>query len=565
MIQLIVTIIIRNLNSNEEAHPTPHTPDMASPLPPLKKATRLLLFAAFIWAISCWTWTITHLQSAVSSSLLSPSSSLQQQDAPSSLSNERTRHLSNSVNNSSSRMVRPSSKAQDSHHSIHLRRRETTASSASASQLNQPPPITSLIYPLHAKSGTHHAYLYIGSPVPQRQTLIVDTGSRLTAFPCQPHCSNCGEHASSPFQLSESTSSEIVPCGECSLSRGDFELEGYFSGNGIGGNSLRGATGNEADIQLHRKLLPQSCNSNNQCEVNQKYTEGSSWTAFEVKDKVWLGLDGESASVEQHDKHSTLFVFGCQVSEEGLFRTQYADGIIGLSMYTQTLVGTWKRQGSIAHESFSLCFNRRGGHISLGGVTSSEELEQTKGEVAGPQHLKPMQFTPFARDKVWYYTVTITSVSVGSHVLPHSLLRYLNDNKGAIVDSGTTDTFLSHKIAKAFSLAWEKVTGQHYHNRMQQFTFDQFNNLPVITYELEGGLQWQVKPEAYMEMSDLNESESIIDDLSEPWEGNRGLTSRIYVDEPSGAVLGANAMLNHDVYFDIENRRLGVARATCAY
>ena len=37
--------------------------------------------------------------------------------------------------------------------------------------------------PLYPGYGTHFAYLYVGTP-PQRQSVIVDTGSHYTAFPC---------------------------------------------------------------------------------------------------------------------------------------------------------------------------------------------------------------------------------------------------------------------------------------------------------------------------------------------------------------------------------------------
>ena len=40
--------------------------------------------------------------------------------------------------------------------------------------------------------GTHYLDLYVGSPIAQKQTVIVDTGSSLTAFPCQ-DCNECGE------------------------------------------------------------------------------------------------------------------------------------------------------------------------------------------------------------------------------------------------------------------------------------------------------------------------------------------------------------------------------------
>lgn len=37
--------------------------------------------------------------------------------------------------------------------------------------------------PLHAGYGTHYAFLYVGTP-PQRVSVIIDTGSHWTAFPC---------------------------------------------------------------------------------------------------------------------------------------------------------------------------------------------------------------------------------------------------------------------------------------------------------------------------------------------------------------------------------------------
>ena len=54
-------------------------------------------------------------------------------------------------------------------------------------------------------------------------------------------------------------------------------------------------------------------------------------------------------------------------------------------------------------------------------------------------------------------------------------------------------------------------------------------------------------------------------DPNNKWEGTRGFISRVYVDEPHGVVLGSNAMMDKEVYFDLENRRLGVARSRCSY
>ena len=39
--------------------------------------------------------------------------------------------------------------------------------------------------PLSQGYGTHYVHLWVGSPTPQRQSVIVDTGSHFTAFPCK--------------------------------------------------------------------------------------------------------------------------------------------------------------------------------------------------------------------------------------------------------------------------------------------------------------------------------------------------------------------------------------------
>lgn len=95
-----------------------------------------------------------------------------------------------------------------------------------------------------------------------------------------------------------------------------------------------------------------------------------------------------------------------------------------------------------------------------------------------------------------------------------------------------------------------------YTNKAQQYTYEQFSKLPVVTFEFDGGAKWDVRPEAYMEAADEKAGGT-------PWTGKRGFTSRLYVDEPHGAVLGSNMLIGHEVFFDTANRRLGVATAEC--
>lgn len=56
------------------------------------------------------------------------------------------------------------------------------------------PPQLAPIFPGY---GTHYAFVYAGTP-PQRQSVIIDTGSHFTAFPCT-GCTTCGQHTGTVY------------------------------------------------------------------------------------------------------------------------------------------------------------------------------------------------------------------------------------------------------------------------------------------------------------------------------------------------------------------------------
>lgn len=66
------------------------------------------------------------------------------------------------------------------------------------------------------------------------------------------------------------------------------------------------------------------------CLLSQSYSEGSSWKAYKVIDKLWIG-GLTPFLVAGADRWSIDYPFACQTSETGLFKTQLADGIMGLS------------------------------------------------------------------------------------------------------------------------------------------------------------------------------------------------------------------------------------------
>jgi len=179
----------------------------------------------------------------------------------------------------------------------------------------------------------------VGTPS-QRKSVIVDTGSHFTAFPCK-GCEGCGEehHTDKYFDPEASTTFRALGCDEC---RDSVCEEG-------------------------------------RCVFSQTYTEGSSWHAYESVDKVFVGARQLSSALNPiNNAFKTDFLFGCQVEETGLFVTQLADGIMGMSAHPSTLPRATYEQGRIEHDMFSVCF-RRELHVSKQGIVCSRWAGSTAG------------------------------------------------------------------------------------------------------------------------------------------------------------------------------------------
>ena len=377
--------------------------------------------------------------------------------------------------------------------------------------LPPPPPLNhtaTFRVPLHAQTGSHHVYLWIGQP-PQLQTLIVDTGSRLTATTCEP-CSDCGNRKKHPHYKPSSTLQEIG-CRECQWTN-----------------------------------VSKCYRMRDQCRIEQKYTEGSSWTAHEVNDIVFLG---DSEHVEEYIGRTIPFTFGCQSDVKGLFRQQYANGIMGLERSEFSIVSKLAQEKVIGRDSFSLCHTPTDGFLGLGGPLRDH-------------HREPMKYTPLIAEEGGWYAVHVQQVYMGGHCVScprheggKNPIHTFQEGRGTILDSGTTDTYFPFDIAPQFEERWEELTGLSFAQRNQKYTYNAFLRLPEITIELANNVTLRMQPKYYMEGA----LEAPI-----PWKGERELIHRVYVDESSGAVIGLNALMDYDVYFDAQDGQVGVAPADCA-
>eukprot|EP01033_Poteriospumella_lacustris_P009969 gene9970-7131_t len=440
--------------------------------------------------------------------------------------------------------------------------------------------------PLFPGYGTHYVYAYVGTP-PQRQSLIVDTGSHFTAFPCT-GCKQCGEHTDPYWDVKKSTSA----------------------------------------------ALPRCATKDQTCQVTQSYTEGSSWHGFKVQDTLWLG--GEKAHLLPNaPDYAVNFTFACQTEETGLFRTQLADGIMGMSAAPDTLPNVLAAAKVTDSRVFALCYRNGGGIFTLGGVRQEIHAKRKVAYAAmevrqgwygvtlvnvrfiDPQSGVVTELAPSTRPLFAYAAATGASSSSAAPSASHRLLQatgnatataaseaagrrlkkskptdgdkakppastpaaapssaappagVLNSGRGVIVDSGTTDTYLPAALAEPFRAAFKAAArGIVFSTGNIPLTPAQIATLPDIAFDLlavpsegsseggSGGGGGSAEEVVTVRMPVASYLDSV---------GDGKFTFRVYLTEKSGAVLGANFMSDANVVFDVDGRRVGFVRSTCNF
>jgi hypothetical protein len=192
----------------------------------------------------------------------------------------------------------------------------------------------------NATIGYYYVEAYVGTP-PQKQSLIVDTGSHLTIFPCK-GCTKCKkDHL---YRLFDPARSDTF-----------------------------------AHVDPKRTYFNWMClepSADGKCPFEQGYSEGSTYTGSFAIDSFLFENE-----LNQEQNHSHMHIFGCADVETNEFYRQQADGIIGIGVLTKdvfrnppTIIDTEIVEGRIARESFALCFGRDGGFLSLGSPNTRQHM-----------------------------------------------------------------------------------------------------------------------------------------------------------------------------------------------
>jgi hypothetical protein len=311
-----------------------------------------------------------------------------------------------------------------------------------------------------------------------------------------------------------------------------------------------------------------------------------------------MGTSDQEESSELYMPHLAVpFTFGCQTSVTGNFKQQYADGILGFAFAQEenAFLKTMVRAKAIERPAFATCITRQGGTLSLGGsglVTISDNTNEYSSRQQGRRqlqhmqeqyHLEPMSFTRIVGDN-GYYSMPLSNVFLGEECITcndspdprqNSARQHALDTfragKGVILDSGTTDTYLNKASLPIFANIWNRMTGIPLVSSQQRYTYDQFRTMPDITFVFEPNATLTIPASAYMEgvpvmdadTTNSSSSSPSIPERVKPWTGYRQLILRIYFDDPTGAVLGLNAMHHYDILYDLHDNRIGLARSNC--
>jgi hypothetical protein len=118
---------------------------------------------------------------------------------------------------------------------------------------------------------------------------------------------------------------------------------------------------------------------------------------------------------------------------------------------------------------FSMCFRVGGGFITLGGMNNTvhDRESETSAEPVAIKYAKLQKSSGWFTVKILDVLMHNPTEGVTKSILGGSTntVHRCNSGKGAIVDSGTTDTYLPTAVAGQFRDAFKAISGVVHTNR----------------------------------------------------------------------------------------------------
>ncbi len=365
----------------------------------------------------------------------------------------------------------------------------------------------SITIPMFQGYGAHYVELNVGTP-PQPQTFLLDTGSATIGIPCN-ECVECGgKRSHNDFDQSKSKTFAKVECGDCLLGHCDTSHEDQLT----------------------------SPNQTDTCVVETNYLGGCSWKGNEVIDYVVPSfgkvegnkivasdnvairstkekesvhiLDGQevimSSAIEPRsaNRHSFKLKYSCMTTAAGQFKTQLSNGIAGMGLSEMSFWRQMYNNNALESKKFSMCVAKSifpgdaAGALTLGG--SEDRLNDSDMEYLNLHNEDGMYGVKIRKIFVHKYGgETLRDMDLGkpSSFVPVRLSETVINSGGVILDSGTTNTYLSGNIREAFDNAWQEVMGEPFPSKPMKIESDELRDWPTIVFQMEG----KVQPKEYRE------------------------------------------------------------------
>lgn len=349
----------------------------------------------------------------------------------------------------------------------------------------------------------YYINLYLGKKK-KKQSFLLDTGSGITSIPCKPYCNQCGQHINSYLYIDDC---QIIDCKDEKCL--EFESE---------------------------------CNEkNNHCSFEAHYSENSQIKGIYFNELIQFSI-GES----KNKKNNNLIPIGCTIYEDNYFYTQKVDGIMGLSNSDNNFINTLYKYGMINNNIFSLCFNQKGGYMTVGEI-------QTK------YHNDKIKFINFEKNKN-FYILNINEIKINNNTIS-------NEIYSATIDSGLTLTKMPIKIINKIIDYIKNLCELNKNNKIcgENFIHQELGTCYIFNSSKE--LNYTINNIWPKILFSINNYEYV-------WKPNQYLFQFIENGKIIGCFgflkhnankinLGASWMIGHDIIFDNKNSRIGFAEADC--
>lgn len=215
---------------------------------------------------------------------------------------------------------------------------------------------------------------------------------------------------------------------------------------------------------------------------------------------------------------------------------------MGMSMSEDTIPAVLKKAGLTETHMFTLCYREGGGIMTLGGVDQRVHLP---GEA--------VNFAKLSSHNGWF-GVTLVEISFEDRNSGQLTSIPITSNHRSIIDSGTTDTYFPTSISHSVREAFSKLAGVAFSNDDTAFSKTTLDRFPAIIFTFRP--HNESDPPVKVTMPSTSYVENV---------GHGKHALRLYLNEPSGFILGANFMMGYNVIFDQDGGRVGFAKSECNF